>query len=296
MKKSVRIVPNHKGELIHVYIDFKEFGYVTLISNEVAIEDEFYNFYQKRKYVLSDRVESLQELVDTIIEDNIIPGRLVVKEFREKEIPKEYQERLSKKMYYEDALKPFIKEYGAYRPLMNHTFSSFSKNYPTNQGQRIIRFIDYDRTGKEQDVILTMDKAPQTQFTSITTENIISTNFRDTSSLQKDTENTINEKLNGTNKRVEIEKTQQINAELKSSEEGKVINNNDVDSKVRNTSWFEKLFGTILIPIIVIAYIGYIIFENDRIARMEGSSLWEQIMLLFAAIGVYAIYKALKKK
>lgn len=98
MDKSVRIVPNHKGELIHVYVDFKEFGSVTLVSNEVASGDQLNKFYQQRRYILSDRIESLQKLVDTIVEDNIIPGRLVVKEFREKEIPKEYQERLNKKM------------------------------------------------------------------------------------------------------------------------------------------------------------------------------------------------------
>lgn len=81
-----------------MYVDFKEFGSVTLVSNEVASGDQLNKFYQQRRYILSDRIESLQKLVDTIVEDNIIPGRLVVKEFREKEIPKEYQERLNKKM------------------------------------------------------------------------------------------------------------------------------------------------------------------------------------------------------
>lgn len=297
MDTSVRIVPNHKGELIHVYVDFKEFGSVTLVSNEVASEDLFNKLYQQRKYILSDRIESLQELVDTIDEDNIIPGRLVVKEFREKEIPKEYQERLNKKMLYEDSLKPFIKDV-VVMGIESYTTSSLfeaSKNYPKNQGQRIIRFIDYDRTGEEQDVILRMDKIPLPKFTSITTDNIKSTNFRDTSSLNENTEGTVEQKLNSTSKKVDTEKAQQINTQLKSNKDCKVTNNKDVKSKVRNTSGFEKLFGTILIPIIVIVYIGYIIIENDRIARMEGSSLWEQIMLLFAAIGVYAIYKALKK-
>ena len=298
MDKSVRIVPNHKGELIHVYADFKEFGSVTLVSNEVAREDGFNKLYQQRKYILSDRIESLQELVDTIDEDNIIPGRLVVKEFREKEIPKEYQERLNKNMLYEDSLKPYIKEVVimALESYIPSSLFEASKYYPKNQGQRIIRFIDYDRTGEEQDVILRMDKIPLPKFTPITTDNIKSTNSRDTSSLKKSTESNVNQKLNSTSKSVDAEKTQQINAQLKNSEEGKVINNYDVKTKARNTSWFEKLFGTILIPIIVIAYIGYIIIENDRIARMEGSSLWEEMMLLLSAIGIYAIYRTFKKK
>lgn len=298
MDKSVRIVPNHKGELIHVYADFKEFGYVTLVSNEVAREDMFNKLYQQRKYILSDRIESLQALVDTIVVDNIIPGRLVVKEFREKEIPLEYQERLNKKMLYEDSLKPYIKDVVllGLESLNSSSFLESIKNYPKNQGQRIIRFIDYDRTGEEQDVILTMDKTPQPQFKSVTIDNIRSTNIRDTPSLKKNTEGTVDQKLNSTSKRADAGKTQQIKAQSKGNEESKVNNNNDIKLTVRNTSGFEKLFGTILIPILVIAYIGYIIFENDRIARMEGSSLWEQIMLLLAAIGIYAIYKTFKKK
>lgn len=305
MDKLVRIVPNHKGELIHVYVDFKEFGSVTLVSNEVAREDQFNKFYQQRKYVLNDRIESLQELIDTIVEDNIITGRLVVKEFRENEIPKEYQERLNKKMSYEDSLKPYIKDFSFIKELVFESIESlnsriynheFFKKYPKNQGQKIIRFIDYDRTGKEQDVILKMDLTPLPKIDDILTPVTKATNFKDTSSLKENTESIVNQKLNSTIKRVDAEKTQQINAQIKSNEESKLINNNNVKSKVRNTSGFEKLFGIILIPILLIAYIGYIIIKNDKMARMEGNSLWEQLMLLFAPIGVYAIYKALKKK
>ena len=298
MDKSVRIEPNHKGELIHVYADFKEFGSVTLVSNEVAREDGFNKLYQQRKYILSDRIESLQELVDTIAEDNIIPGRLVVKEFREKEIPKEYQERLNKKMLYEDSLKPYIKDV-VVMGIESYTTSSLfeaSKNYPKNQGQRIIRFIDYDRTGEEQDVILRMDKIPLPKFTPITTDNIKSTNFRDTSSLKKSTESNVNQKLNSTSKSVDAEKTQQINAQLKNSEEGKVINNYDVKTKARNTSWFEKLFGTILIPILVVLYIVGVYVQNDKNARMEGTTFLDQLLLIAAFIGAYAVYKAIKNK
>ncbi len=300
MDTAVRIIPNHKGDLIHEYSDYKGFGYVTLVSNEVANEDRFNSLYKQRKFVLNDSLESLQDLISKTVEDNIIPGRLVVKEFREKEIPKVYFERINKKMLYEDAIKPFLKdfefglnvngqEFSSESP--KTTFSKFSeKYYPKNQGQRIIRFIDYDRTGEGQDIILSFDKVELPKFTPITLDTIQATNIKNTSSVKENKEDNLDQKLNSSPKKVDIEKGQPINTTPKIR-----VQSNDDDLKARKTGKFEKSLGAILFPLIVIAYIGYIIIENDRIARMEGSSLWEQLLLLFAAIGIYAIYKAFKK-
>jgi hypothetical protein len=292
MDTAVRIIPNHKGDLIHEYIDYKGFGYVTLVSDEVANEDRFNSLYKQRKLVLNDSLESLQDLISKNVEDNIVPGRLVVKEFREKEIPKKYEERLNKKMVYEDSLKPYIKDFDfvGLESLKSSTFPETFKNYPKNQGQRIIRFIDYDFTGEEQDLILTFDKIELPKFTPITLDAIQATNIKDTSSVKENKEGILDQKLNSSTKKVDIEKGQPINTTPKIR-----VKSNDDNLKARKTGKFEKSLGTILFPILVIAYIGYIIIENDRIARMEGSSLWEQLLLLFAAIGIYAIYKAFKK-
>jgi hypothetical protein len=300
MDTAVRIIPNHKGDLIHEYIDYKGFGYVTLVSNEVANEDRFNSLYKQRKFVLNDSLESLQDLISKTVEDNIVPGRLVVKEFREKEIPNAYFERINKKMLYEDAIKPFLKdvEFGLnvngqefIFKSPETTFSKFSeKNYPKNEGQRIIRFIDYDRTGEEQDIILTFDKLELPKFTPITLDTIQVTKKKDTSSVKENKEVILDQNLNSSTKKVATEESQPLSTTAKIS-----VKRHDDKLKASKTSRFEKSFGEILAPLLVIAYIAYIIIENDRIARMEGSSLWEQLLLLFAAIGIYAIYKAFKK-
>lgn len=51
------------------------------------------------------------------------------------------------------------------------------------------------------------------------------------------------------------------------------------------------------ITIIILIYVIYLIYSNDRIARQQGSSLGEQILYMLAAIGVFFIIsKILKKK
>lgn len=292
MDTAVRIIPNHKGDLIHEYIDYKGFGYVTLVSNEVANEDRLNSLYKQRKFVLNDSLESLQDLISKTVEDNIVPGRLVVKEFREKEIPKKYEERLNKKMVYEDSLKPYIKDFDfvGLESLNSGTFPEIFKNYPKNQGQRILRFIDYDFTGEEQDIILSFDKVELPKFTPITLDTIQATKKKDTSSVKENKEVILDQNLNSSTKKVATEESQPLSTTAKIS-----VKRNDDKLKASKTSRFEKSFGEILAPLLVIAYIAYIIIENDRIARMEGSSLVEQVMLFFALIGIYVIYKFFKK-
>jgi membrane protein DedA with SNARE-associated domain len=52
-----------------------------------------------------------------------------------------------------------------------------------------------------------------------------------------------------------------------------------------------------IIRLIILIYILYLLYSNDKIARQEGSSLVEQILYILAAIGVFFIItKIIKKK
>ena len=52
-----------------------------------------------------------------------------------------------------------------------------------------------------------------------------------------------------------------------------------------------------IIRLIILIYILYLLYSNDKIARQEGSSIVEQILYILAAIGVFFIItKIIKKK
>ncbi|WP_297511176.1 hypothetical protein [Flavobacterium sp.] len=52
-----------------------------------------------------------------------------------------------------------------------------------------------------------------------------------------------------------------------------------------------------IIRLLILIYIVYLLYSNDKIARQEGSSLGEQILYILAAIGVFFIItKIIKKK
>jgi hypothetical protein len=53
--------------------------------------------------------------------------------------------------------------------------------------------------------------------------------------------------------------------------------------------------GKYIASIIIIIYVIILIYGNDRIAKQEGSSFGEQILILLAIIGFVFIIKKLKK-
>jgi hypothetical protein len=51
-----------------------------------------------------------------------------------------------------------------------------------------------------------------------------------------------------------------------------------------------------IIRLIILIYIVCLIYSNSRIAKQQGSSLGEQIMLILAAVGVIYIITRIVKK
>lgn len=54
--------------------------------------------------------------------------------------------------------------------------------------------------------------------------------------------------------------------------------------------------GKWIVRVIVVLYIICLIYSNSRIAKQQGSSLGEQIMLILAAVGVIYIITRIVKK
>lgn len=57
-----------------------------------------------------------------------------------------------------------------------------------------------------------------------------------------------------------------------------------------------KKIMNFIIPAIVVVYIGYVIVQNDKIARSEGSSLTEQLGLLAIAVVVVFVLNRIFNK
>ena len=51
-----------------------------------------------------------------------------------------------------------------------------------------------------------------------------------------------------------------------------------------------------IVRLMILIYIVCLIYSNDRIAKQQGSSLGEQIMIILAAVGVFFIVTKIIKK
>ena len=254
--------------------------------------------FEKRVLILCADVISLQKKVIEFEKSGFLNGRIFVKEFKEGSIPDEYTNKYLKSSIVD--LEKHVK-YCEEKP--------FYTLLPalTSCGSKIYRFFGYDANNSEQDVVLEYDL-----LKSIFNNNVGYNPY-------KNTDSSFNQ-LKGSNsdfnaqREINITETNIVKSAsnpilekemqtTKSSGESSLNNSkiaieaNDKESKKtpKDQSSFGYSFRSIIISLVVIGYVGYILIANNRIARMEGSSLWDQFMLLFAAIGIYAIYKAIKK-
>lgn len=269
--QKVIIKPTESGALISTYKNSTTQGYVTLHSEEInAYGNVIPN--SLRSVLLRAEVTLLEKFLDRFGKEDQLPGRIVVKEFLESQIPDNYMSRLNKNLDYEDSIAPFVKRNGKDRVEL------------TLGGERILRFTEYDATGNVKDEFIPNELIDSRPVTQRIEEIFEKTRIKPLTY----------EDLNLFSKRTI---PSQIIQEISTSTKTEKINHGLEEKNLpRKQSFFEKSFGSVFISLVVVAYIGYIIIENDRIARMEGSSLWEQLMLLLAAIGIYAIYKTFKKR
>ncbi len=274
-------------------------GFIELVQTVKFFDDaQNKNVFEERGFKLHADVISLQKKVIEFEKSGFLNGRIFVKEFKEGSIPDEYRNKY---------LVSNILELEKHVKYCNETTSFGSLPALTSCGSKIYRFFGYDAYNTTQDVVLQYDllksifnnnvgynpyentnssfnqnKGSNSEFTGLNKINLSKTNIvkkASTPNLEKETQTT---------KSID-------ESPLKDSKITVEVNNNENKKKPNDQSYFGYSFRSITISLVVIAYVGYILFENDRIARMEGSNLWGQLMLLLAAIGGYAIYNTIKK-
>lgn len=139
----VTIKASKTGAIVNVYKSNPSFGYVQLVSSERTIENGWVRM-KSRSTLLRAEVETLNEFVAST-KNLTLPGRIVVQEFLESELPANFKSRLSKSLPYEEAVSSFVKRTGVDGIEL------------TVGGERILRFTDYDPAGKTMDQIIAHD-------------------------------------------------------------------------------------------------------------------------------------------
>lgn len=143
---KVQIKPTETGALISTYKNNPAYGFVTLQSAEMSIDSTTGWIRESvRTALLRAETTLLEKFVSVYGKGGAIPGRIVVKEFTESQLPENYQARLNKNLDYEDAIAPYVKRAG--KDGIELTLG----------GERILRFTEFDATGTNTDVTVAHD-------------------------------------------------------------------------------------------------------------------------------------------
>ena len=142
---TVRIVANAKtNNLISGYKNNPEFGYIQLEQTAISIASNGWIREQKRVCILRAKVELLTSFVNAN-KSLQLPGKIVIKEYLESQLPESIAETLNKNVDYETSIATFIKRAGT------------DGDELTLGGERILRFSNYDGSGLDQDVLIQHD-------------------------------------------------------------------------------------------------------------------------------------------
>lgn len=160
--QKVRIKPTETGAIINAYKNNPEYGYVYLESDDVDANGEVIP-HSLRTALLRAEVSLLEKFIQAFGKGGSIPGRIVVKEFVESEVPENYMSRLNKNLAYHDAVAPYVKRAGKYGGLLEAAL--------TLGGERILRFTDYDGSGNVKDELI---------LNTLTATQLMEQNFEDT--------------------------------------------------------------------------------------------------------------------
>jgi hypothetical protein len=142
--QNVSIIPSETGAIINVYAKNPKFGYVKLQSEEESVEGGWIR-NKVRTALLRAEVPLLEKFIQKHGKTGKLNGKIVVKEFLESALPDNFKARLNKELPYEKQIEPFVKRASTDGPLL------------TVNGERILRFSDYDASGNEVDQLVAHD-------------------------------------------------------------------------------------------------------------------------------------------
>lgn len=136
--RNVQITPSKEGQLITVYKNNSDYGYITLSSTELSTDSRGWIRESKRSTLMRATVDLLQKYI-AMNKSLTVPGKIYVEEFLESEVPDSFKERFNKNVDYETQIRPYIKRAGKDGVEL------------TLGGERILRFTSYDPTGIIED-------------------------------------------------------------------------------------------------------------------------------------------------
>lgn len=142
---QVQIVPNPKtGAIVTPYQSNPKFGYVQLQQTAMVVDGGWIR-ENKRTALLRADVELLSKFV-TGNKTLSLPGKIVVKEFLESQVPQTIAEKFfNKAVSHEEQIEPYLKRAGADGVQL------------TYGGERILRFSEYDPSGNDTDTRIAHD-------------------------------------------------------------------------------------------------------------------------------------------
>jgi len=136
--RNVQITPSKEGQLITVYKNNSDYGYITLTSTELSTDSRGWIRESKRSTLMRATVDLLQKYI-AMNKTLTVAGKIYVEEFLESEVPDSFKERFNKNVDYETQIRPYIKRAGKDGVEL------------TLGGERILRFTSYDPTGTIED-------------------------------------------------------------------------------------------------------------------------------------------------
>jgi hypothetical protein len=136
--RNVQITPSKEGQLITVYKNNSDYGYITLSSTELSTDSRGWIRESKRSTLMRATVDLLQKYI-AMNKSLTVTGKIYVEEFLESEVPDSFKERFNKNVDYETQIRPYVKRAGKDGVEL------------TLGGERILRFTSYDPSGSIED-------------------------------------------------------------------------------------------------------------------------------------------------
>jgi hypothetical protein len=136
--RNVQITPSKEGQLITVYKNNSDYGYITLTSTELSTDARGWIRESKRSTLMRATVDLLQKYI-AMNKTLTVAGKIYVEEFLESEVPDSFKERFNKNVDYETQIRPYVKRAGKDGVEL------------TLGGERILRFTSYDPSGTIED-------------------------------------------------------------------------------------------------------------------------------------------------
>jgi len=141
---NVSIKPGKDGAIISVYKNNADYGFITLSSSEMSVSADGWIRESSRSTLMRAEVALLEKFVASS-KNLTLPGKIIVNEFMENQVPESYTSRLNKNVDYETAISPYVKRAGKDGVEL------------TLGGERILRFTSYDPSGLSQDARVAHD-------------------------------------------------------------------------------------------------------------------------------------------